>query len=214
MQHSNVTQKYTMQKLTAQQASAAMQLHSNNATITQAQIAALLANVSVTFAQITYVTKVQLAAAHKLQNISKVTTANVMLCSNIKAHTAVYKRKVQRSAAKYAQNTAAAVAAFTASAASYTHTAVHSIVHNNKNINAMYLYCFYNNASSVYMHNNTVVTKQHVAAYCTNSAAQALLQVDNTVHNVTHNIVHNVQVRTIALHNIVSIRARKQLLTV
>ena len=203
-----------MQKITHAQATAAIALHSNNNTITQAQITALLANVSVTFAQITYVTKVQLAAAHKAQNIVKVTTANVMLCSNIKAHTAVYKRKVQRSAAKYAQNSAVAVAAFTTANASYTHTATHSIVHNNKNINALYLYCFYNNASSVYMHNNTVVTKQHVAAYCTNSAAAALLQQNNTVTNVTHNIVHNVQVRTIALHNIVSIKARKQLLTV
>ena len=214
MQQRNVTQKYTMQKLTAQQAQAAITLHSNNNTITQAQLQNLLANVSVTFAQITYVTKVQLAAAHKAQNIVKVTTANVMLCSNIKAHTAVYKRKVQRSAAKYASNSAAAVAAFTAAQASYTHTAVHSIVHNNKNINALYLYCFYNTASSLYMHNNAVVTKQHVAAYCTNSAATALLQQNNTVHNVTHNITHNVQVRTIALHNIVSIKARKQLLTV
>lgn len=214
VQQRNVTQKYTMQTLTHAQAQAAILLHANNNTITQAQLQNLLANVSVTFAQITYVTKVQLAAAHKLQNISKVTSANVMLCSNIKAHTAVYKRKVQRSAAKYASNAAAAVAAFTASPASYTHTATHSIVHNNKNINALYLYCFYNTASSLYLHNNAVVTKQHVAAYCTNSAATALLQQNNTVHNVTHNITHNVQVRTIALHNIVSIRARKQLLTV
>ena len=214
VQQRNVTQKYTMQKLTAAQAQAAILLHANNNTITATQVQNLLANVSVTFAQITYVTQVQLAAAHKAQNIVKVTTANVMLCSNIKAHTAVYKRKVQRSAAKYASNSASAVAAFTAQQNYFTHTAVHSIVHNNKNINAMYLYCFYNNASSVYMHNNAVVTKQHVAAYCTKSAATALLQQNNTVHNVTHNITHNVQVRTIALHNIVSIKARKQLLTV
>jgi hypothetical protein len=203
-----------MQNITLAQAQAAIAAHSNSNTITQAQLTALLANVSVTFAQITYVTQVQLAGEHKAQNIQKVTTANVMLCSNIKAHTAMYKRKVQRSAAKYAQNTAAAIAAFTASTASYTHTAVHSIVHNNKNINALYLYCFYNNARSVYMHNNAIVTKQHVAAYCTTSTAKALLQKDNTVHNVTHNITHNVQVRTPALHNIVSIKARKQLLTV
>jgi hypothetical protein len=203
-----------MQKLTHAQAQAAALLHANNNTITQQQIANLLANVSVTFAQVTYVKKVQLAAAHKQQNIVKVTTANVMLFSNIKAHTDVYTRKVQRSAAKYASNSAAAVEEFKAAQASYTHTAVHSIVHNNKNVNALYLYCFYNTASSVYMHNNAAVTKQHVAAYCTDSAAKALLQQSNTVHNVTHNITHNVQVRTIALHNIVSIKARKQLLTV
>lgn len=201
-------------QITQQQAQAAIQAHASNTTISQQQIAALLKDVSVTFAQITYVTQVQLAAAHKAQNIVKVTAANVMLCSNIKAHTAVYKRRVQRSAAKYASNSAAAVAAFTASPASYTHTAVHSIVHNNKNINAMYLYCFYNRATSVYMHNGAAVTKQHVAAYCTNSAAAALLNATKQVHNVTHDITHDVTVRTIALHNIVSIRARKQLLTV
>lgn len=203
-----------MQHITLAQAQAAITAHSNSNTITQAQLTALLANVSVTFAQVTYVTKVQLAMQHKAQLIQKVTTANVMLFSNVKAHTAVYKRKVQRSAAQYASNSSAAIAAFKASAASYTHTAVHSIVHNNTNVNAMYLYCFYNNARSVYMHNNAIVTKQHVAAYCTTSAADALLQQNNTVHNVTHNITHNVVVRTIALHNLVAIRARKQLLTV
>lgn len=203
-------------QITQAQAQAAIQAHANANTISQQTIEALLANVSVTFAGITYVTTVQLAAEHKKAGvvIQKVTTANVMLCSNIKAHTAVYKRKVQRSAAKYASNAASAVAAFTASAASYTHTATHSIVHNNKNINALYLYCFYNTASSVYMHNNAVVTKQHVAAYCTKSAAEGLLNTSSTVHNVTHDITHDVVVRTIALHNIVSIRARKQLLTV
>lgn len=203
-------------QITQQQAQAAIQAHANANTISQQQIEALLNNVSVTFAQITYVTTQQLAAEHKRAGvtINKVTTANVMLCSNIKAHTAVYKRKVQRSAAKYASNTAAAVAAFTASPASYTHTATHSIVHNNKNINALYLYCFYNRATSIYMHNGQAVTKQHVAAYCTNSAAAALLNASNVVHNVTHDITHDVTVRTIALHNIVSIRARKQLITV
>ena len=203
-------------QLTTQQAQAAITSHANANTISQQAIEALLNNVSVTFAQITYVTTVQLAAEHKRAGvvINKVTTANVMLCSNIKAHTAVYKRKVQRSAAKYASNTAAAVAAFTASPASYTHTATHSIVHNNKNINALYLYCFYNRATSIYMHNGAAVTKQHVAAYCTNSAAAALLNASSTVHNVTHDITHDVTVRTIALHNIVSIRARRQLLTV
>ena len=203
-----------MQKITAAQAQAALVLHANNNTITATQVQNLLANVSVTFAQITYVTQVQLAAAHKAQNIYKVTTANVMLCSNIKAHTAVYKRKVQRSAAKYASNSAAAVAAFTAQQNYFTHTSTHSIVQHTQHANKFYLYAFYNKASSVYMHNNAVVTKQHVAAYCTKSAAAALLQTNNTVHNVTHNITHNVQVRTIALANIVSIKARKQLLTV
>ena len=204
-----------MQKLTHAQALAAVAAHANNNTITVQQLQQLLANVSVTFAQVTYVTQVTLAAAHKAQNILKVTSANVMLCSNIKAHTDVYTRKVQRSAAKYAQNSATAVKNFKAAKASYVHTNVHSIVQNINNANKFYLYVFYNNASSLYVHNNAVVTKQHVAAYCTTSASNALLQqTDNTVYNVTHNIVHNVKVHTIALHNVVSVRARKQLLFV
>ena len=205
-----------MQTITLAQAQAAITAHANSNTITEAQITSLLANVSVTFAQITTVTSVQIAQEHKKAGvvINKVTSANVMLCSNIRAHTAMYKRRVQRSAAQYPSNSPAAIAAFTPSAASYTHTGTHSIVHNNKNINALYLYCFYNRARSVYMHNGAIVTKPHVAAYCTPGAAKDLLLPSSTVHNITHDIVHNVVVRTIALHNIVSIRARKQLLTV
>ena len=203
-----------MQKLTQAQAQAAMLLHANNNTVTAQAVAQLLQNVSVTFAQITYVTKVVTAAAHKAQNIYKVTTANVILCSNIAAHTSVYANKVRKSAAAISSNNAQAVAAFTAQQNYFVHTAVHSIVQHAQHANKQYLYCIYNNASSVYMHNNTVVTKQHVAAYCTASAAAQLLQTDNIVHNKTHNIKHTVAVRTIALNNIVSIKARKQLLTV
>ena len=203
-----------MYTLTQAQAQAAIALHNNANTISVAQLQQLLQNVSVTFAQIMYVTSVQLAAAHKAQSITKVTSANVMLCSNIKAHTQMYKRKVQRSAAQYASNNAANVAAFTAQQNYFTHTNTHSIVQHAQHANKFYLYCFYNNASSVYMHNNAVLTKQHVAAYCTKSAAAQMLQKDNTVHNVTHNITHNVIVRTIALANIVSIKARKQIIIV
>ena len=203
-----------MQKLTVAQAQQAVLLHANNNVVTAQQITNLLQNVSVTFAQIVYVTKVQLATAHKAQNIVKVTTANVMLCSNIKAHTSVYARKVKRSAASIASNDTQAVEAFTAAQNYFVHTQVHCIVQHAVHADKLYLYAIYNNASSVYMHDNAVVSKQHVAQYCTASAAKALLQESNTVHNVTHNITHTVQVRTIALSNIVSIRARKQLLTV
>lgn len=202
-----------MQNITQAQAQQLVALRANNNTVTVAQLQHLLANVSVTFAQITYVTDVALAAAHKLQNIQKVTTANVMLCSNVAAQTSVYARKVRRSAAQYASNSAGAVAAFTSAANYFVHTNVHSIV-QHKTQNTFYLYAIYNNATSVYMQDDAVVSKQHVAQYCTASAAKALLQTDNTVRNVTHNIVHNVIVRTIALANIVSIRARKQLVTV
>jgi hypothetical protein len=203
-----------MHTLKLQQAIAAQALHGNNNTVTAQQVAALLANTSVTFANIQYVTTVQLAAAHKLQNIVKVTSANVILCSNIKAQTSVYANKVKKTAAAIASNNAADVAAFTAAANYFEHTACHCIVQHKQHASKQYLYAIYNNAQSMYLHNNNVVSKQHVAQYLTASAAKTLLQESNTVHNVTHNITHSVQVRTIALSNIVQIKARKQLLTV
>jgi hypothetical protein len=203
-----------MQQITLTQAQQAMLLHANNNTLTVAQLQQLLQNVSVTFAQIVYCTQVQLAAAHKAQNIVKVTSANVVLANSLHAQTQLYARAVRKNAAQYAQNDAAAVQAFTAASNYFAHTATHCIVAHKQHAHKLYLFAIYNNASSLYMHNNAVVSKQHVAQYCTASAAAALLQASNTVHNVTHNITHSVQVRTIALSNIVSIRARKQLLTV
>ena len=203
-----------MHTLTQAQISAAIAAHANNNVITVAQLQQLLQNVSVTFAQITQVTKVQLAMQHKAQNILKVTTANVLLANNISAHAQMYARAVRKSAAKHAQNNANSVAQFTAQENWFEHTAMHCIVAHKQHASALYLYAIYNNARSAYVHNNAVVTKQHVAAYCTKSKADALLQQNNTVHNKTHNIVHNVQVRTITLANLVNIRARKQFVTV
>jgi len=203
-----------MHTLTLQQAQSAIAAHANLNTVTAQQVATLLAKASVTFAQLVYVTKVATAAAHKQQNITKVTSANVILCANIGAQTSVYANKVKKTAAAIASNVQANVDAFTAQSNYFEHTATHCIVAHKQHADKLYLYAIYNRASSVYMHNNAVVTKQHVAAYCTPSAAAALLSTDNTVHNVAQDVTHTVQVRTIALSNIVSIRARKQLLTV
>lgn len=212
-----------MQHITLTQAQHAQALHANNNTITVAQLQQLLQNVSVTFAQITYCTQVQLAAQHKAESITKVTSANVLLASNIAQHAELYARAVRKSATKLAQRTVAdvqqlaAIVAhvqqFASSGNYFVHTATHCVVAHKQHANKFYLFAIYNNASSLYMHNSAVVSKQQVAEYCTPSAAAKLLQTDNTVHNVTHNVTHNVQVRTIALSNIVSIRARKQLLT-
>lgn len=203
-----------MHTLTLAQAQNALALHANNNTVTAQQITQLLNNASVTFAQIVYVTQQQLAAAHKAQNIVKVTSANVILCANINAHTSVYANRVRKTAAAIASNDDAAVQAFTAASNYYTHTATHCIVQHTQHEDKLYLYAIYNNAQSLYLHNNAVVTKQHVAQYCTKSEAAKLLQNNNIVHNKTHNIMHTVQVRTIALSNLVSIKARRQLLTV
>ena len=203
-----------MQVLTLTQAQNAILLQANNNTLSAQQITQALNNASVTFAQILYVTTVQLAAAHKQQLIQKVTSANVILACNLHAQTQLYARAVRKSAAKIASNNPADVAAFVAQQNYFTHTNVHCIVAHTQHANKMYLYAIYNSANSVYMHNNAVVTTQHVAAYCTPSAAKALLQKDNTVVNKTHNVAHTVHVRTIALSNIVSMKVRKQLLTV
>jgi hypothetical protein len=190
-----------------------LQQHANANTISAAQVQALLANVSVTFANIAYVTQVATAAAHKHNNVQKVTVANVQLFANIKAATSVFALAVKRSAAQHASNDVANVQQFEAQSNYFAHTACYSIV-QHKQTQAQYLYAIYNNASSIYFINNVVATKQQVAALLTASAASKLLQASNTVHNVTHNVTHNVQVRTVALANIVSIVANKQQLAV
>jgi hypothetical protein len=195
------------------QAQTILAQHANAQCISAAQVQALLASVSVTFASIAYVTQVQTSAANKQHNVQKVTVANVQLFANINAATSVFANAVKRSAAQHNSNDESAVAAFTAQSNYFTHTACYSVVQHKQSA-AQYLYAIYNNASSVYFINNVVATKQQVAALLTASASAKLLQASNTVHNVTHNITHNVQVRTIALQNIVSIVANKQLLTV
>jgi len=203
-----------MKILTLAQAQNAIALHNSNSVITAQQVQQLLGNVSVTFAQIEYVTKVQTAAAHKAQNIQKITRANVILSSTLKAHTSVYANKVKKTAAAIQDNDQAAVAAFTPQANYFEHTACHSVVQHTEHADKQYLYAIYNNATSLYMHNGAIVDEQHVAQFLTPSAKRDMLNKDSTVHNKTHNIRHTVAVRTIALANIISIRARKQYTTV
>ena len=195
-----------MQTLTAQQA-----INTTN-TITAQQVQNLLANKSVTFANIVYVTNVATAAAHKNVTIKKVTQANVQLFSNIKAATQVFANAVKRSAANIAANNTANVANFTQQSNYYTHTNCYSLVQHNTTAQ-LYLYAIFNSATSTYYINNVVATKQQVAQYLTASAAAKLLSNSSVVHNVANNVIHNVQVRTIALNNIVSITANKQTIT-
>jgi hypothetical protein len=183
-------------------------------TQTQQQIIAqkiqqILANVSTTFAQIVYTTKVATAAKYKHVNITKTTNANVQLFSNINAFTNVYANAVKRSAQNIQQANNANVQAFATQQNYFTHTQCYSIVQHNTN-NNLYLYAIFNNANSVYYINNTAATKQQVAQYLTASAQQQMLSNNNVVHNVANNVLHTVQVRTIALHNINSITACKQ----
>ena len=203
-----------MSKLTALQAQQAATLHSSNNTLTVQDISQALGNASITFAHILYVTAVQTAAAHKAQNLQKVVSANVILCSNIKAHTSVYANRVKKTAANIADNDQAAVAAFTPQANYFEHTPVHCIVQHKVHADKFYLYVIYNTADVMYLHNGAVVDKQHVAQYLTPSGTRELFNTDTIVHNKTSGVRHTVRVRTIALSNLVSMKVRKQLLTV
>jgi hypothetical protein len=202
-----------MQKLTIQQAQQALALHNSN-TITVERIEQMLGNVSITFAQIMYVTKVQTAAAHKEQNIQKVTSSNVILSSSLKAHTSIYANKVKKSAATLQGNDKVDVEAFVPQANYFEHTACHSIVKHKEHADKFYLYAIYNSSTNMYLINGKEATLQDVAQYLTPSAQRDLLKTDKTVLNVKHNIRHTVAVRTIALSNIISIKARKQFITV
>jgi hypothetical protein len=199
--------------LNAHTAQQALVAHANANTINASTVQELLANVSTTFANIVYVTKVATAAKHKAVNIVKVVSANVQLFSNINAFTSVYANAVKRTASNIDQNNASDVAQFTAQSNYFTHTACYSLV-AHKQTQALYLYAIYNNASSLYYINNVLATKQQVAEYLTASAASALLANNAVVLNATHNVLHTVKVRTIALANLVSITANKQTVSV
>ena len=205
MQRSN---KVTIM-LTLQYAQAAIAAQKNNK-INAQRITALLQkyNNTATIANVTQVTLVQTSAANKNVVIHKVTRASILLFANALNYVAA----VQRSAAKIESNNAANVAAFVASAATFTHNAnCYSIVQNN-NTAQQYLYAHYNSAQSVYVLNNTIITTAQAASYCTASVAKAMLQTSNTTHNVSNNVTHSLQVRTVKLQNIVRLAALKQVL--
>jgi phenylpyruvate tautomerase PptA (4-oxalocrotonate tautomerase family) len=180
----------------------AIQLHNNAHVITPADVNAMLANVhGTTFATIVQVTKVATAAAHKAVTINKVTEASVHLFNNIKEFTSVYANAVKRDAG---------VTEFTVQDNYFEHTDCYSVV-KHKTKEAYYLYAIYNKATSVYVMDGKELTKAEVAEYMTPSAARALLNPQPT-HNVLNDVEHSVAVRTVALANIVSIVANKQLL--
>jgi hypothetical protein len=189
---------------------AAIAAQKNNK-VTAARITAMLQayNNTATIANVTQVTQVQTSAANKHVVIHKVTKANVLLFANALNYVAC----VQRSAAKQANNDLANIANFTASAASFTHDAnCYSLVTNNNNAAQQYLYLHYNNAQSVYVLNNTIITAAQAASYCSASVAKTMLNSSSTTHNVSNNVTHSITVRTVKLQNIVRIAALKQVL--
>lgn len=202
-----------MKQITLAQAQDALNRQNGGLTLNESTIATMLGKVSVTFAEIVYVTDVAVAAKYKGENIKKVTKANVILSSNIAAHTSVYANKVKKTARGIVGNDMAAVEAFTPQKAYFEHTSCHSIV-KHCDQDKFYLYVIYNSASSMYLHNGNEVSKTDIVPYLTPSGARDMLKTDTIVHNKTAGISHKVAVRTIALNNIVSITARKQFVTI
>ena len=165
------------------------------------QITTLLANASVTFAQISYKSTIKTSAANKHLNVYKVVNANVQVFKNINALTSVYKNAVQKNAN---------INDFTVSEAHFAHSKqCYSIVHN-ANLNTLYLYCIFNSVSNTtYYINDVVASKAQIADLLTASALKAFYS-DNVTHNVTNNVTHSIICRTIKLSNLISITANKQ----
>ena len=196
--------------ITLQQAQAAVSAQQNAQQITAQDVQALLQNVSgTTFAGITQVTPVKLAAKHKGESIVKITQASVQLFNT--ASSDIYGNQVRRQAEQRGETNAQE---FETQENYYEHdSACYSLVTHRKN-GTRYLYCIYNRAESVYMHNGQLVDKNYVAEFMTPAAAKELLNPKDSVYNVTHGVEHNVTVRTIKLENVVRIAAAKQELTV
>jgi len=178
--------------------------------VTAQRVTALLRdyNNTATIANVTQVTKVALAAAHKDVLIQKVTRASVLMFANRLNYVAA----VQRSAKKVDGNDETNVAEFEASEASFTHDADCYTIVRNKVSGQEYMYLHYNSAKSVYVKDNEIVTEEEVAAYCTKGAAAKMLQKDNTVYNKKNDVTHTICVRTVKLENIVRVAALQQVL--
>ena len=175
--------------------------------ISSKQVIELLSNVKgCTFASIKYTTPVATSAANKARVIVKQTAANVQLFNGITAYKAVYLAAVKRSAAKTESNDVANIEQFELTPTWFTHSeSLFSLVTHNKT-SAEYLFCIYNNASSVYSIDGVEASKIEVAEFLTPSAAKALLEPGST-YNVKNDVMHNIIVRTISLGNINSIKA-------
>ena len=157
--------------LTQDQAVASIQALGTGSRITKSDVTALLNKVhGVTFAGITTVTKVGLAAAHTAVTIHKVTVSSVQLFNNVTAD--VYAKAVNRSATRSAVTTE-----YVASRPHFVHSPeCYGVVHNTS-LACDYLYAIYTHSRSVYVMDGKLVNKDGVAALCTPSAARIMLNV-------------------------------------
>jgi hypothetical protein len=170
-------------------------------------IVELLSNNSTTFASISYATKVATSAKFKDVCISKHTTANVVLFSQLTDFD-VYRRAVVKSATKL-ENDSQKVESFETQENYYEHdTNCFSIV-KHKTKESFYLYAHFNNAQSKYYIDNIEVSKEDIMQYLTKSAAEKLMQDNSIIHNKANDVYHSIICRTISLENLKSITANK-----
>ena len=187
---------------------------SNTSNVNVTALINMLTSVNATtFASVTQASKVKTAAAHKTQNIYKITMQNITLCNSAAS---LYSNAVNKQISNN-KATSASLQAFTALASNYTSiNNSYSVVALTSNLNKHYLRAIVNkcNASVYYCVNtNTFIAKHVLAQYLTASAARTLLST-NTSTTVQHaNVTHSVTARTFSLANIYSLTANKQTLT-
>jgi len=159
---------------------------------------------------ITQASPVTLARNFKHLSIYKVNLLSVTVCNN---NSNLYNSAVTQ----HVINTQQA-SAFNALASNYNAVNnMYSLVTLKSNANNVYIRAIVNKhlASAYYCATtNTLLTKQQLAQYLTNSAATKLLN-NNSTTTVKHaNITHNVIVRNFALANIYSLTVNNSKLTV
>ena len=187
-------------------------MSNNSPSITGNDISNLLSNVhGTTFAEVVFMTDVRTSAAYKNEQVKKVTTANVQLFNNLNEFTNAYSLAVKRSASKIESNDTANVENFTSQGNYFEHTDCYSVV-EHKTSRKQYLFAIFNNAKSEYYHNGGLVNKESIGVMLTPSERKRFFNGSREVYNVANNITHSVCVRTVALENIIGIKAKGQTL--
>lgn len=162
-----------------------------------------------TFAGLTQASKVKTAAAHKAEDIYKITVQQVTLCNS---DASLYNNAVTREVVKTNQ-----ASEFESLPSNYVMiNDSYSVCALKSNTNKHYLRAIVNNASEVVYYCNTTnkfLTKQEVSEYLTASASKALLNPPKTNEIKHAEVEHNVTIRNFGLENIYSINLAKQSLT-
>ena len=161
-------------------------------------------NAGTNFAGVEYTTNVPLSAENRKLGFvaQKHTVANVQLFGSVKDFN-LYANQVKRNAN---------VAEFIQSDNWFEHTDKFSIVKHKKN-NNLYLYAVFNHANSTFTINGKTATREQVAALCTNSVANKLLDKSGVVHNKRNDVSHTIQCRTIGFDNMTKIVLNNQTFT-